>query len=221
MYTKLKEFCLGMGLDLFGVADITSLRGEILLSDAVKAPLTRAVCLGARLSAAVLEDVGDHPTRLYFHHYKTANMFLDQSAYRLSVFMQKEGFLALPVPASQIVDWEKQTGMLSHKKVGRMAGLGWLGRNNLLVNENLGSGFRLACVLTDMPLEADKPVERDCGSCRACIESCPAGAISEKPADFGHMKCFAQLKEFQKKRYVEQFICGVCVRACKGKGKKS
>jgi epoxyqueuosine reductase QueG len=110
--------------------------------------------------------------------------------------------------------------MLSHKKVAYLAGLGWIGRNNLLVNERLGARFRLSCVLTDMPLEADRPVESGCGACRACVESCPCRAIGETPSDFDHRKCFAQLKEFQKKRYVEQFICGVCVRACGGKGKK-
>ena len=219
MYQKLKEFCQGLGIELFGVADITAMREDILLAGPIKERLTRAVCLGAALSEAVLEDVADHPTRLYFHHYKTVNAFLDQSAYRLSSRIQKEGFLALPVPASQIVDWEKQTAMLSHKHVARLAGLGWIGRNNLLVNEKLGARLRLVSVLTDMPLEADKPMERDCGPCRACVDACPCKAIAGAPSDFDHLKCFAQLKDFQKKRFVEQFICGVCVRACRGKGK--
>jgi len=44
-----------------------------------------------------------------------------------------------------------------------LAGLGWIGRNNLLVNEELGSQFRLASVLTNMPLKIDKPVKNGCG----------------------------------------------------------
>lgn len=63
----------------------------------------------------------------------------------------------------------------------------------------------------------DKPVKDNCGECHACIEVCPAQAISEKPEDFQHLKCFEKLKEFQKKGYVGQYICGICVKACSGK----
>ncbi|MEO0087241.1 MAG: 4Fe-4S double cluster binding domain-containing protein, partial [candidate division WOR-3 bacterium] len=57
----------------------------------------------------------------------------------------------------------------------------------------------------------------DCGDCYACINICPAGAIKEKKEDFDHLKCFEKLKEFQKKGYVGQYICGLCVKVCKGK----
>ena len=63
------------------------------------------------------------------------------------------------MPASQIVDWEKQTAHLSHKKIGELAGIGFIGRNNLLVNPEIGSRFRLATILTNMPLEPDKKLK--------------------------------------------------------------
>ncbi|MEO0077238.1 MAG: 4Fe-4S binding protein, partial [candidate division WOR-3 bacterium] len=105
---------------------------------------------------------------------------------------------------------------LSHKRIGVAAGLGWIGRNNLLVHPQYGSQFRLVTILTDMPLATDTPLNSDCQDCRKCIEVCPAQAIKERPEDFDHMKCFEQLKEFQKKGYVGQYICGVCVKACSG-----
>lgn len=216
-YAPLKQFCLDLGLDLFGVADVTGIRHEFTLSPETAEKFSRAVCIGAGLSRAVLDDIGDHPTRAYFHHYKTANAFLDQSAYKLARQIEKKGFAAFPVAASQILDWQKQTALLSHKKIGVMAGLGWLGRNNLLVNRELGSAFRLATVLTDMPLSCDSPTGDSCGECRSCMVSCPAQAIKENPADFDHQGCFAKLKEFQKLRYVDQFICGVCCKSCRGK----
>ena len=123
------------------------------------------------------------------------------------------------MPASQIVDWENQKGHLSHKKIGYLAGLGWIGRNNLLVNAKLGSQFRLVSLLTDMPLKTDNPVKDDCRECRLCISICPAGAIGQTPADFDHQKCFAKLKDFQRQRLVDQYICGVCVNICRGKGR--
>ncbi len=216
-YLNLKKFCQNAGTDLFGVADIKAIKNEFALSKDLLKKLNAAICLGVRLSKATLEEITNAPTRLYFHHYRTLNSFLDQLALKVTSYIQKKGHLALPIPASQILDWQKQTAHLAHKKIGVFAGLGWIGRNNLLVNKGFGSQFRLVTILTDMPLKVNKPVKENCKACRLCIEICPAGAIKENPVDFDHIKCFEKLKEFQKQRLVDQYICGVCVNACKGR----
>jgi len=213
---SLEALARELGFDLFGIADITELREGFLLEPATRSKFGRAVSLGKALSDAVLEDIRDHPTTIYFHHYRQANNFLDRGAFLVADFIQKAGGRALPVAASQIVDWENQRAHVSHKHVGRAAGLGWFGRNNLLVNPQLGSRFRLVTVLTDMPLEADRPLERDCGACRACAAACPCGAIKETREAFDHRACYETLKEFRRKGYATQFICGICVRDCRG-----
>jgi len=168
------------------------------------------------LLVAVLEEIVDRPTKLYFHHYRTVNIFLDQLALRMVRWIERSGCSALAIPASQIVDWQSQRAHLSHKKIGALAGIGWLGRNNLLVHPRFGAQFRLATVLTDMPLRVGRPHAGDCGTCRACVTVCPAGAIHETVADFDHGACFQTLKGFQQKNIVGQYICGVCVKACRG-----
>jgi len=213
-YLAFKKLCLKEGLDLFGVADISDEKKEFALSQRILKKLDRAISLGLGLSKCVLEELEREPTRLYFHHYRSINTFLDQATLKISLQIQRKGYSALAIPASQILDWQNQRGHLSHKRIGYLAGLGWIGRNNLLVNEKLGSGFRLATILTDMPLKADEPTAKDCGKCRACIRVCPAGAIKDRPVDFDHLSCFEKLKEFQKKRLVDQYICGVCINAC-------
>ena len=216
-YSALKKLCLKEGLDLFGVADISEIKNEFKISPKTLQNLDKAVCLGLRLSQAILSEMEEKPTKLYFHHYKIINSFLDQVALKMGNIIQKKGYSALAIPATQIIDWEKNTAHLSHRRLGVLAGLGWIGRNNLLVNEKLGSQFRLVSILTDMPLSIDKPSEKDCGNCRLCVRICPCGAIAESPVDFDHQKCFDQLKSFQTQRQVEQFVCGVCVNMCKGK----
>ena len=176
--------------------------------------------IGYPIGSLNLDDIVDHPTPLYFHHYRQTNAFLDRGALLLADHIQKMGFAALPIAASQIIDWAGQRAHVSHKHVGRAAGLGWFGRNNLLVSPELGSRLRLVTVLTNAPLEPDKPLDDGCMTCRACIATCPAGAIKERRDDFDHKGCFEKLRAFQKLRLVSQFICGVCVKACKGpKGK--
>ncbi len=218
-YSVLAKFTRSQHIDLFGVADIRNIRKDFRISGSLIADFDKAVCIGARLSQAILGEIAEAPTRLYFHHYRTVNAYLDQTALKVCNFIQKNGFKALPIPASIILDWENQKAHLSHKQVGVLAGLGWIGRNNLLVNEKIGSQFRLATILTNMPLKTDRPVKKDCGKCRLCVKMCPAGAIKESPEDFDHIKCFEKLKEFQKNRLVDQYICGVCVNICKGKEK--
>lgn len=220
-YAALKKFSQAQGIDLFGVADISKIKNEFRLSPKTLQDLDKAVCLGVMLSHAALSEIEDSPTKLYFHHYRTVNMFLDQAALKLCNFIQKKGYSALAIPASQIVDWEKQVAHLSHKKLGVLAGLGWIGRNNLLVTKQLGSQFRLTTILTNMPVKTDKPVKEDCGSCFLCVKICPAGAIKNDPAGFDHIKCFEKLKDFQKRRLVDQYICGVCVNVCKGRENRS
>ena len=199
---------------MFGVADVSSIKKDFNLSKEVTKDLDKAVCVGVRLSAQIFADVIDKPTKLYFHHYRTANMFLDQLTFKISNWIQRKKALALPIPASQIVDWQNQNAHLSHKKIGVLAGLGWIGRSNLLVNPESGAQFRLATVLTDLAIKTDKPLNKDCGKCRLCIEVCPVGAIQEKSQDFKHLICFEKLKEFQKDNIVGQYICGICVKAC-------
>lgn len=215
-YILLKKFVKQLGIDLFGAADISEIKKYFSLSPELLEKFDKAISLGVRLSSSVLEEIKTQPTRLYFQHYRTVNTLLDQTALRLTNFIQDKGFLAIPIPASQILDWQKQTAHLSHKKIAYLAGLGWIGRNNLLVNKKFGSQIRLATILSNMPLDLDKPVKQDCDNCHRCIEICPASAIKENPADFGHITCFEKLKEFQKQRLVDQFICGVCVNVCRG-----
>jgi epoxyqueuosine reductase len=214
---QLGKLILDGGADLFGVADLTKVKtDDFLLDSKLLAKFPFAISIAKKLSEAILEEIVDHPTKLYFHHYRTINMFLDQLATRIAGEIEKAGYSALPIPASQIVDWQNQKAHLSHKRIAEAAGLGWIGRNNLLVTPEFGAKVRLVTILTDMPLTAASGRRlADCGECFECISVCPAQAIKERKEDFDHITCFEKLKEFQKKGYSSQYICGVCVKVCK------
>jgi epoxyqueuosine reductase len=61
----------------------------------------------------------------------------------------------------------------------RKSGLGWIGKNSLLLNRAAGSFFFLAEIILDLELEYDGPVKDYCGTCTACQDACPTGAIKE------------------------------------------
>ncbi len=217
-YSWLKSFAEQLGISLFGVADLGKFNQQVFgLSSWAIEGLDFGISLGAELSNRVIDDIESRPTMLYFHHYRQVNNFLDQTTLRITRFIQGEGWEALPIPASQIIDWEQQRGHLSHKEVALRAGLGWIGRNNLLVTPEYGCRVRLATVLTNFPLDCGEPIGRDCGECRNCLEVCPAGAIKEKRDDFDHLSCYERLRQFKKEGFVGQYICGICLKACSGK----
>ncbi len=215
MYEELKGIAVSSGVSVFGIGYIDDLRA---LFDALPLEqtesLSHGISIGIRVSDSVLKGVVKGPTRHYLHHYRMLNLLLDQSILKLSLAIQDRGYKALPIPASQIIDWEKQTAHLSHKMIARRAGIGWIGRNNLLVNPLLGSRVRLASVLTDMPLKTDKPVEKNCSDCKKCIEICPVSAIGETHEQWDKSACLEKLKYFAKVHNVGQYICGLCVKVC-------
>ena len=214
---KVKTLCCQWGGSLFGVADLHSFkREEILLSPSLIDRLRYGISVGFHLSDAILEEISNQPTPLYFHHYQRVNILMDTLGLTVTSAIQDYGYQAVPIPASQIVDWKTQKGHLSHKHIARAAGLGWIGRNNLLVSGKFGSRIRLVTILTDLPLVTDSPSIKDCGSCRDCLSFCPAGAIKERQEEFDHLRCYEQLRIFAKTLHFSHNICGVCVKACKG-----
>lgn len=216
-YLKLQNIAKDSGAILFGVGEISDLKDRFdHLPERICKDLNLGISFGVKVSSRVLEEIEDHPTRLYMHHYRALNQLSDQIALKISSIIEQEGFDALPIPASQIVDWERQTAHLSHKMIAKRAGLGWIGRNNLIINPMYGAQARYGSILTNIPLAIDKPVETDCSDCYKCLSVCPATAIKESYKDYDMASCLNKLKWFQKTFNIQHYICGICVKACKG-----
>src|SRR4030066_2069922 len=132
---KIKALCRQWGGSLFGVADLHSFKKEeILLPPSLIYQLSYGISVGFHLSDAILEEIENQPTPLYFHHYQRVNILLDTIGLTITSAIQDLEYQALPIPASQIEDWKNQKGHLSHKHIARLAGLGWIGRKNLFGN---------------------------------------------------------------------------------------
>jgi epoxyqueuosine reductase QueG len=221
---SIKSKAKQLGADLIGVADIESLKGLTVHPADLLEPFTSAVAIAAQLPAAAFEEIIDRPTPIYKSIYMTANSILDQIAFRVSLILQKAGYYSLPIPASQVVDKENWHGAISHKAVARVAGIGWQGKNLLLITPEYGSRVRLVTVLTEAPLKADEPVANRCGKCTLCRDACPAKAIRgvrtethyqtrEEALNFS--RCVEKVfGEFAKLPGIGSAICGICIKVC-------
>jgi epoxyqueuosine reductase len=221
---RVRAKILDWGADLVGVADTEPLNELKVNPSDLLHGFTRAVSIAIQLPVSVFETISDKPTLVYSAAYQTANRMLDELAYRTSVAFQKEGFHSLPIPASQIIDQENWYAALSHKAVARLAGLGWQGKNLLLITPQFGPRVRLVTVLTEAPLIADTPVKNRCGNCLLCRDACPAKAIKgintldhykDRDEALYFSRCVEKLTgEYAKLPGIGASICGICIKVC-------
>lgn len=111
------------------------------------------------------------------------------------------------------------------REYAHLAGLGWFGKNTMLIDSRRGSWFFIGLLVTTMPLRPDRPSEGGCGTCRLCLDACPTGAIvpfGERTA-VDARRCISYLTIEQKSELTSEqeamvgewtFGCDVCQEVC-------
>jgi len=103
------------------------------------------------------------------------------------------------------------------------AGVGWVGKNTLIINPKAGSNFFLAELIIDIELAPDAPMKDYCGTCTKCIEACPTNAIAPNGYLLDSTKCISYLTielrdalpiEYQDKMENWMFGCDICQDVC-------
>jgi epoxyqueuosine reductase QueG len=215
---QLCELALSLGASAFGVCEIGELVEKIHPEIRDKArTLPYAISIGIELQKAVMETLTDRPNEIYKSHYRAVNIRLDDITLSLAQRISEMGRKAIPIPASKVIKRYPMIGHLNHREFAYKSGLGWRGKNNLLIHPVFGGRFRLSTLLTDLELKPDEVLDLDCGECRACARHCPADAIGDSPEEFDLEKCRDQVTFFSRDGNFGHLICGLCLDCCPGK----
>lgn len=109
---------------------------------------------------------------------------IDRLGLSLVRFLNTCKIKAVPIPCdTPYIHWEPEKkrgmGILSMRHAAYMAGLGYLGKNTLLINPKFGNMVYIGAVLTDQPFASDPTLNDSCPqNCRVCLDACPAGALN-------------------------------------------
>jgi epoxyqueuosine reductase QueG len=188
---SVKKFLLAEGIDLVGIADAQGLllaapqRPALALMPTARSVIVMAVAHS--LGAVRAPDI-----KLWTRNKMQTSRILDQAAEKTGRLLERAGYLSLPVSADTPVEIHRRhpetgkklprtrvIGQLSLKHAAVSAGLGSIGRSNLLLTERFGPHQRLCAVITEAPLEPDAPFEGDLciEGCSRCEKACPVKAL--------------------------------------------
>jgi len=207
------------GVALWGAADIHAFCFSIGTDGK---PYPGAISWAIPMSPDIMAGIKNGPTHAYARAYTQVNVRITGLAQSLSSAIGQKGSRAHPLATSDRTDQINIKGEFPHKTAATLSGLGWVGRHCQLVTRQFGPWVRLGTVFTDMPMGYGTPFHRGyCGTCRRCVDACPAGALSGKDWRPGierkEILDAAVCDRWKKEHYVQfnkGHNCGICASVC-------
>lgn len=216
------EFAKNHGADLVGFAPVSRWDEYDEVPDDFRPgnlfPLARTVVvIGMGMPLPIVETT---PSAMHMELYNIVNRELDSLAYRLTGFLNRQGWPSMFFPrdgyGSIKILKEKPRAAFSHVEAARYAGLGTVGLSGVLLTKEFGSRVRFVSVFTAAELPGSQVQSKDiCIKCQACAKCCPSHAIMPREdrikADFAAIKCMDWAHELTRRR---SYPCGVCTKVC-------
>lgn len=222
---RTRVFISSLGADLVGFADLSRFPKDRCSN------MPYGISIAIAIDPVFARQVLKAPTMEYYNEYERLNAKLDQIALAVQHLLVDHGYAATAQTVSFVKkqraavdpDHESAKAPMPHKTVAALSGLGWIGKNTLLLTEQYGSAVRLTSVLTDAPLEVtDTTYNCRCGGCSICSASCPGGVIknqewtpdTDRDELIDFYACRKTVVERGKALGIEHASCGICMAVC-------
>ncbi len=213
---ELKKVLYDEGADLVGIGDMSGVEN---------CDFRTGISVAVSLPEKLIIDLQEAPTKEYYDLYHSLNKKLNTIIAAGEEFLQSKGFEAYAQTTDRVEIDNNRITPLPHKTVATRAGLGWIGKNGLLVTLQYGSAIRISSLLTNALLECSKSVDRsNCGQCTICVDQCPAQALKGNLWKAGMQreqivdveKCYKKQVEIMVERTgIEADLCGKCFAVCR------
>lgn len=148
---------------------------------------------------------------VYAREYMRLNGALNEASARIA---SEIGGVAIPATSegiaakiSHVEDYYPL--VVSHRVAAEQSGVGWRGKNELIVNPRFSCAVRLASVLTTLPLRRTPPTTLGCGDCHACLDVCPYLRNKEELQNYRE-----QCRRYLVHLGLVSDVCGKCMKAC-------
>ena len=148
---EIKKLLHFHGADLVGIGDMSRVK---------HCNFKTGISVAVALPPNVILDLQKAPTKEYYSLYYSLNRKLDSIVRTGEDFLKNKGFEAYAQTTDRVSVDSNRISKLPHKTVATRAGLGWIGKNCLLVTPQYGSALRISSLLTDAPLECNEPVDQ-------------------------------------------------------------
>jgi len=184
---QLKNELINRGSEFVSFVDISN------LPENQNKGFTAAVIFGVSLSAGYLREVSQIPDyvpqmirnkKIDEDEFHCKEIFTDHLADNLAEYLKKKGYSAYSQSEKNIAEtgYYNETDKITplpHKTIAGLAGMGWIGKHNLLVTPGYGSAISMCTVLTNAPVNTIlfAPAESKCGKCTICEDVCSVNAI--------------------------------------------
>ena len=170
--------------------------------------------LQTAISIGVQKNLNKSTIGLLADLQRKASRILKESGHR---------YLCIPPDSDRVKDTfvSRLYPLFAHKIAATSSGIGWIGKNGLLINRQFGPRLSFATVLTDARLRADAPTEfSECGDCTMCVDHCPSGAITGEV--WSRYEPYVRLINTDKcnshkkttKGFSDKPNCGLCITIC-------
>ncbi len=225
--SKITKILKAEFVECIGFADLSAYQDEIVkFGGNIVRGYKYGISIGIVLPDTIVDFLSDRfdqnvACEYKIHAYDVINDRLNLCASKIASFLNGKGFKALPIAAAERTNIDEAIPTISHKMIAHIAGLGWIGKNCLLITPDHGPRVRFVTVLTDAPVRAvNNPLTQRCNDCVECVNNCPVQAIKGKnymdgesrEERFDFLKCqryFGKMKE----RYTWD-VCGMCLYVC-------
>jgi len=215
---ELKEYLKNLGASLVGFADLKNIDAPS------RQNMAYGIAFAIKIKPSIIVGINGGPTEDYYDAYNEINKKLDYINLSCVKYIKNQGYNAIGQNSTYVTSNDNLSTHLPHKTVATRAGLGWIGKNALLITPEYGSAIRISSILTDMPLITNNPInESKCGDCNKCVEACPAVAIKgmlwnvniAREELINPFKCRIKARELLNEKIgIESAICGKCIEVC-------